>query len=60
MPNTSDSGFGVGGDINGGYSMVISQRISASLRYRAFIAPNGVDSELFVIHGPEVGLTIRF
>jgi hypothetical protein len=54
MPNTSDSGFGVGGDINGGYSMVISQRISASLRYRAFIAPNGVDSELFVIHGPEV------
>lgn len=47
-------------DINTGYELRLADRISAQLRYRAFIFYERTREEMFVLHGPEVGVTIRF
>ena len=57
-----ESGVVVSWDINVGYQYTISDSVAAHARYRAFVIPVAGDTttNFFVVHGPEVGATIRF
>jgi len=62
--NPDDDGFTPAIDLNLGYQYVFGKQVSAHVRYRAFVFyDSGVgipDDEFGVIHGPEIGVSIRF
>jgi len=47
-------------DANVGYQYIISDNLSAHLRYRVFALQEHVRDRILALHGPEVGVGLRF
>ena len=47
-------------DINLGYEFHFLPRASAHFRYRTFVLREIIRDEIMVLHGPEIGFTVRF
>ena len=55
-----DEGYFPFFDMNVGYEYRLPLQASAHVRYRAFILREIVRDEFLVLHGPEIGFTLRF
>jgi len=47
-------------DVNFGYQYVFTENASFHARYRSFVLHEVVREEVMVLHGPEIGITIKF
>ena len=47
-------------DVNFGYQYVFTENASFHARYRSFVLHEVVREEVMVLHGPKIGITIKF